>query len=95
MHPNARIAENLFSSLNLHRAELMADCYHPQAVFRDIAFDLHGKVQVVAMWRTICEGDIRTTFEIVRADDTSVRARVVDEYAFSETKRFVRNTIES
>jgi hypothetical protein len=95
MHPNARIAENLFASLNLHNADLMADCYHPQAVFRDITFHLHGKAQVVNMWRMICEGDIHTTFEIVHADDASVRAHLVDEYTFTKTNRFVRNTIES
>ncbi len=47
------------------------------------------------MWQMICSGDIRTTFEIVSADDREGVVTLVDEYTFSETGRRVRNPIES
>jgi ketosteroid isomerase-like protein len=95
MHPNARLLQRLFTALNEHDHKQMAKCYHPMATFHDIAFDLKGKKQIHAMWHMICSGDIRATFEVVRADDREGVVRVVDEYTFSDTKRPVRNSIES
>ena len=47
------------------------------------------------MWHMISEGDIRTTFDNVRADDSTRQASVVDVYTFRSTDRNVRNPIES
>lgn len=60
-----------------------------------IAFDLKGKRQIHAMWHMICEGDIRSRFEIVHADEHSGIVRVVDDYTFSSTGRPVQNRIQS
>ena len=95
MNPNADLLEQLYSSLNRHRHAEMADCYHPEATFHDIAFDLQGKDQIRAMWHMICSGDLRATFEVVHADDGRGMAKVVDEYTFTDTGRRVRNQIES
>ena len=95
MHPNAALLDRLFRNLDLHRAGRMAECYHPKATFRDIAFDLHGKDEIHAMWRMICGGDIRATFVIVHADDECGMVKLVDDYTFTDTGRKVRNTIES
>jgi ketosteroid isomerase-like protein len=95
MHPNAQLLQRLYSSLGRHDHQAMTDCYHPDATFHDIAFDLQGKDQIGSMWRLICSGDIRTTFEIVKVDDCEGIVTLVDEYTFSETGRRVRNPIES
>ncbi len=95
MHPNAKLLEQLYSGLARRDAEAMAACYHADATFHDIAFDLHGKDKIHSMWRMICSGDIRATFEIVRADERDGVAKVVDEYTFTDTHRKVRNPIES
>src|SRR3954471_13993830 len=95
MHPNTKLVERLYNSLNQHQAAEMADCYHPQATFHDIAFDLQGKEQIHAMWRMICSGDIRATFQVLSADDACGASKVVDEYTFADTGRRVRNPIES
>jgi ketosteroid isomerase-like protein len=95
MEGNAAILELLFSNLNRHDHQEMAKCYHPQASFHDIAFDLHGKGQIHSMWQMICEGDIRVTFEVVEASKQEGFVKLVDEYTFSETGRRVRNSIES
>lgn len=95
MHPHALLLQRLFSSLDRKDAQTMASCYHPEATFQDIAFDLHGKREVHDMWRMICAGDIRAAFEVVHADDDTGRVRVVDDYTFSDTGRKVRNVIDS
>jgi hypothetical protein len=95
MHPHAQLLERLFTSLNRHDAGAMAEAYHPDARFRDIAFDLRGRTAIHDMWRMICAGDIRATFEVVEADDRQGRVRLVDEYTFTDTGRRVRNQIDS
>ncbi len=95
MHNNASVLERLYSSLNCHDYQSMANCYHPAARFRDIAFDLKGRNEIGAMWQMICAGDIRTTFAVIDADDASGSVKLVDEYTFTDTGRRVRNQIES
>jgi len=95
MHPNALLLQRLFSSLDRKDDKAMAACYHTEATFQDIAFALRGKAEIADMWRMICAGDIRTTFEILQADDATGRVKVIDEYTFSETGRRVKNVIDS
>ena len=95
MHPNAQLLEQLFSSLNRKDDKSMAACYHPQATFHDIAFDLRGRQAIHDMWRMICAGDIHATYEVVQVDDKRGRVKVVDEYTFGDTGRKVRNVIVS
>jgi hypothetical protein len=95
MNANSKILNQLFSSLDRHDHQAMADCYDREATFRDIAFDLRGKTQVHAMWHMICETDIRTTFDLGQVDEQNGEVNVVDEYTFSSTGRKVRNVIRS
>jgi ketosteroid isomerase-like protein len=97
MHKNAALLERLFASLNRHDYPSMAACYHPAAVFKDIAFDLQGRKRIHAMWAMICDGDsdIRATFDVIRADDQEGQVKLVDEYTFRDTHRPVRNAIDS
>jgi hypothetical protein len=73
----------------------MAGCYDEAARFADIAFDLHGRNRIHAMWHMICEGDIRARFDIVEVDERSAVVNVVDDYTFRSTGRKVRNAIRS
>jgi ketosteroid isomerase-like protein len=95
MDPNAALLHRCFSSLNRHDHREMAECYRPDAVFHDIAFDLRGRERIHLMWQMICAGDIQVTFEVVGADAQAGLVRLVDVYTFSETGRPVRNPIES
>ena len=95
MNCNAELLHRIFSNLNRHDHQEMANCYHPHAAFHDIAFDLRGKNQIHSMWRMICAGDIRATFEVVQASEQEGLVRLVDEYTFSETGRRVCNPVES
>lgn len=85
----------LFSALDQHEHTAMADCYAENARFTDIAFDLHGRRQIHAMWHMISEGDIRTTFTVERANEREGLATVTDDYTFRSTGRHVRNAIQS
>src|SRR5262245_4378615 len=95
MHPNAKLLQNLFTSLNNKDYDSMGECYDESATFRDIAFDLKGRHQIRSMWHMICHGDICCTFEVFAADDSEGVVRLVDEYTFTDTGRRVRNPIES
>lgn len=101
MQPNARLLQRLFTSLNEHDPHGMSDCYHPEAAFCDIAFDLHGREQIGAMWRMICVGDITATFDIIQVDEHAAQVRLVDDYTFvtkpgsGSNGRRVHNIIDS
>lgn len=96
MHPNADLMKRLFTALGQRQPDTMTSCYAQDARFKDIAFDLDGRPQIQAMWEMVSKAkDLRATFEILHADDTSGRARVVDTYTYSATGRPVRNEISS
>jgi hypothetical protein len=96
MHANGALLQRLFTALDDHDHPTMADCYHPAATFRDIAFDLSGQREIHAMWHMICENtDIRATFEVLHADDLEGRVALVDHYTFTDTALKVRNVIDS
>lgn len=82
MHSNAQLIERLFTSLSHRDPQSMADCYHPDARFRDIAFDLRGKEQIHTMWRMICAGDIHATPKLVHVDDDTALVQLLDVYTF-------------
>jgi len=50
MHSNATLLHKLFTSLDNHDHKEMSACYHPDATFSDIAFNLKGRKQIHAMW---------------------------------------------
>jgi len=94
-HPNAGLLHRLFTSLNQHDHQEMAACYHADATFRDIAFDLRGSKQIHAMWHMICETDIRASFHLLEVDDRVGHVTLIDDYTFSSTGRAVHNVIDS
>jgi ketosteroid isomerase-like protein len=95
MTAHKRHIEHLLNRYQALDHQTMAACYHEAATFRDIAFRLTGRKQIHAMWAMICQNGITVKVESVEEHGDSVRARIVDEYIFSETKRPVVNRIES
>jgi hypothetical protein len=99
VHPNALTIQRLFTALDQHDHATMAACYAEDATFRDIAFDLRGRKQIASMWHMICETDIRTTCQVLHADDQRGHARVTDVYTFGAARdrpgRPVTNVIDS
>jgi hypothetical protein len=101
MHQNAALLSRLFTALDQHDHTTMASCYHPDATFRDIAFDLAGQRRIHAMWHMVSESDIRVAVEHVEAGEREGYARFVDTYTFGAGRgsgrpgRLVRNPIEA
>ena len=96
MHANGALLQRLFTALDDHDHPTMAACYHPDATFHDIAFNLRGRSDIHAMWHMICEdSDIRATFEVLHANDDEGRVALIDHYTFSDTALKVRNVIDS
>lgn len=97
-----QLLKTLFQCLNAHDFEGIANCYHPDASFQDIAFTLKGKKQIHAMWDFICspdeagiQSDIQAILLDLSANESTGRAIVVDIYTFRKHKRRVANLIES
>ena len=80
MHPNTATIEKLFTSVDRHDLEAIADCYAEDATFQDIAFRLRGKAAIRKMWRMVVSGDIRVTLQACDANDGEGRAEVLDIY---------------
>ncbi len=91
----ALVLEKLYTCLDAGDHQGMAACYHPDAVFRDIAFTLSGRKRIHAMWHMISESDLRATFTVRRVDGRAATVDLVDDYTFRATGRRVRNVIRS
>ena len=102
MHPNEQLLTKLFQCLNAHDHKGMADCYHENATFKDIAFKLDNKKQIHAMWNMICSpnkdrvpSDIKATVQELTANDSTGRAAVVEDYTYRDNGNEVHNKITS
>jgi hypothetical protein len=95
MHSHAALLAKLYGCLDGKDHQSMASCYHPHATFMDIAFTLHGRKRIHAMWHLIAETDLRATFRVLRADDQTGTVDLTDDYTFRDTARHVHNVIRS
>lgn len=92
-----QLIEHFYRSFQRRDHRAMAECYHPEATFRDGAFDLKNGTEIAAMWQMLCEAgkDLRIEFSGVEADDTGGRAHWEAWYTFSRTGRPVHNRIDA
>ncbi|MFN0215499.1 MAG: nuclear transport factor 2 family protein [Saprospiraceae bacterium] len=77
--------------------ETMASLYHPEATFKDPAFDLKSGKEAGAMWQMLVTSgkDLRIEFSDVQADENKGSARWEAWYTFSKTGRKVHNIIKA
>ena len=66
---NVKLLEMFYKSLWNKDHAAIANCYHQDATFTDIAFKLYGKNKIHAMWHMICETDLRLSYRVENADD--------------------------
>jgi ketosteroid isomerase-like protein len=85
----------LYSAFQNKDYATMADCYHPQAEFKDEAFTLQGK-EVAAMWHMLIERGtgLSLTFSVTEKQGL-VTAHWEPSYHFSQTGRYVHNIIDA
>lgn len=95
-HPNAELIERFYTAFANLDSATMAACYHPQATFRDPAFELEGE-RIGAMWTMLCQRakEFELTFGEVEADQDRGSANWRAQYIFSATKRRVDNRIRA
>lgn len=99
----------LYDRLNGHDAEGMAECYQPDARFRDIAFNLQNREQIYAMWAFICRPGTPVPGSDARQAESEIGAKVMEQkfdgafgvslvetdYYFGDERRPVHNVIRS
>ena len=95
MSANKELIENFYSAFQNKDYKAMAACYHPDAYFRDEAFELKGK-QIAAMWHMLCErgADLELTYS-VSDNNGVVSAHWEPRYTFSQTGRLVHNIVDA
>jgi hypothetical protein len=93
-HSKALI-EYFYNAFQRKDYQSMAKCYHPEAYFRDEAFELTGK-EIGAMWHMLCSRGKDMTLEFyVREHEGNITAHWEPKYTFSQTGRFVHNIVKA
>ncbi len=92
---NKALIETFYQAFQNKDYLTMAQCYHPQAHFKDEAFDLRG-AEIAAMWHMLLSrsNDLALTFS-VKEDAGQVTAHWEPKYTFSQSGRFVHNIIDA
>jgi ketosteroid isomerase-like protein len=92
---NKALIENFYRAFKQKDHQTMAECYHPDAYFKDEAFELKGK-EIGAMWHMLCVRGKDMTMEFsVAESDGNVSAHWEPKYSFSQTGRLVHNIIDA
>lgn len=97
MNEHTALITNFYTAFQRKDWAAMAACYHPEATFRDEAFDLKSGAEVGAMWRMLLTAskDLRIEFHDVQANGNTGSARWDAWYTFSKTGRSVHNIIHA
>ena len=97
MNEHTALITNFYTAFQRKDWAVMAACYHPDATFRDEAFDLKSGEEAGAMWKMLVTAgrDLRIEFRDVQADENSGSAHWDAWYTFSKTGRPVHNIIRA
>ena len=92
---NRDVVDAFYRALADRDGEVMANSYHPDAVFEDPAFGVLSGPDAGDMWRMLCSSDtdLRLTHTIEEEAQDSVVTNWIAEYTFTTTGRAVRNDV--
>ena len=97
MHePTRKLVDDFYAAFARKDADAMCALYAKDVHFHDPVFqDLHGD-EARAMWKMLAgrAKDLRITYEVLDATETSAKARWIANYTFS-TGRAVENRIDA
>jgi ketosteroid isomerase-like protein len=95
--PSTTVVQRLYDAFQARDGQAMADCYAPDAAFRDEVFDLAGRAKIGAMWKMLIERgtDLQLVVRDVVEDDTTGSAHWQATYTFTTTGRKVCNEIDA
>lgn len=92
---NKQLIEIFYKAFQQRDHQTMAQCYHPEAYFRDEAFELTGK-EISGMWHMLCTRGKDMTMEYsVTEKDGVITAHWEPQYNFSQTGRHVHNRVDA
>ncbi len=97
MHPNQEKLERFYSAFNEKNADVMAGCYHSEAIFDDPVFQNLQGHEIGMMWKMLClqSSSLEIVAENIHADDESGRADWSAKYEYGKTRRKVHNKIHA
>ena len=98
MNQNEKLIHTFYSAFQQLDYKTMNNCYSPEIVFYDPAFELLKGEEVFSMWEMLCKNarDFSLTFDnIVALDDEYYTCNWVATYTFSKTARKVVNKIKA
>ncbi len=97
MNDNSAKIIQFYTAFQQKDYETMASLYHPEARFKDAAFDLKSGKEAGAMWKMLITAgkDLRIEFNDVKSDEKTGSAQWEAWYTFSKTGRKVHNVIEA
>jgi ketosteroid isomerase-like protein len=92
---NKELINTFYSAFQKKDHQTMAQCYHPEAYFRDEAFELTGQ-EIGSMWHMLCTRGKDMTMEFsVTEKDGKISAHWEPKYSFSQTGRPVHNIVDA
>lgn len=92
---NKQLIETFYKAFQQKDPQTMAQCYHPEAYFRDEAFELTGK-EIGSMWHMLCSRGKDMTMEYSVSEENGViTAHWEPQYRFSQTGRHVHNIVDA
>jgi ketosteroid isomerase-like protein len=92
---NKELINTFYSAFQKKDHQTMAQCYHPEAYFRDEAFELAGQ-EIGSMWHMLCARGKDMTMEFsVTEKDGKISAHWEPKYSFSQTGRPVHNIVDA
>ena len=94
---NAATIKKFYTAFQQKDYETMGSLYHPEATFKDAAFDLKSGKEAGAMWKMLITGgkDLRIEFGDAKSAGEKGSAHWEAWYTFSKTGRKVHNVIEA
>lgn len=95
MSVEKELIQAFYSAFQKRDYQAMAQCYHPDATFKDEAFQLKGS-DIGAMWHMLCERgtDLEMSFSVTE-EAGKVTVHWEPRYTFSQTGRKVHNIIDA
>ncbi len=95
MSTEKELIEAFYSAFQKRDYKTMADCYHPDATFRDEVFQLKGS-DIGTMWHMLCERgtDMKMSFTVTEKAE-KISAHWEPRYTFSQSGRQVHNIVDA
>lgn len=89
------LIESFYRAFQEKDIKTMGECYHPDAYFKDEAFELRGK-EIAAMWHMLVMRGTDLTLEFSVSEHAgNITARWEPKYTFSQNGRYVHNIIDA